>query len=496
MTTTLETINVVPVAQARARVTITARFDAQTDFTQWVLLDPCTIQYVATGPVDAATVTLVRSLTDPAAAAGPTSVVVATATADPSTVGLAGSYVNGMRAWFRLQNNATFGPADTATERTLRTIAAAINGLQAAPVNDFFAGTTPIPSVVATVPTATTLLLTAAAVGTAGNAIATTETLTNGAFGAATMAGGVNAVAATRVGTFTAAGTAADTITIGTTVYTLVAALTGVANQVLIGGSLTATRNNLVGALMLTGAASTNVLTASANPLADTTCRIGSRTYRFVAAISAASQPYDVLIGAAATNTLDNLIAAVNGTAASVGTLYAAGTAPNTDVSAAAGAGDTIDFTARYSGAASNLIPCTETSAGLSFATAQMAGGTGSGVTWNAATQEVHPTVTAVATSTDQITLTAKTVGTGGNAIATTELGTAFSWAGATLTGGVNAVAATQTLTMSGVFVAANTLTIGAVTYTCRAAPAVANEFLLATTQMNVAMVGERIANV
>ena len=50
----------------------------------------------------------------------------------------------------------------------------------------------------------------------------------------------------------------------------------------------------------------------------------------------------------------------------------------------------------------------------------------------------VHPTVTATTNTNTAQTVAAKTAGTAGNAIATTETSSHLSWGGATLTGGVN----------------------------------------------------------
>jgi len=124
------------------------------------------------------------------------------------------------------------------------------------------------------------------------------------------------------------------------------------------------------------GTEATGILTFAANPTANDTCTIGGITYTFVATPTAAN---DIDIGAAATNSLDNLIAAING-AAGEGTLYGTGTVSNPVVSAAAGSGDTMDLTARTAGTAGNSIATTETftNAGNVFTNPTLTGGTGS----------------------------------------------------------------------------------------------------------------------
>lgn len=124
------------------------------------------------------------------------------------------------------------------------------------------------------------------------------------------------------------------------------------------------------------GVEATNVLTFAANPTAGDTCTIGGITYTFVASPAAA---YDVDIGADASGSLDNLIAAING-AAGEGTTYGTDTEAHPTVSAAAGAGDTMDLTARTAGTGGNLIGCTETftNAGNVFTSATLTGGTSS----------------------------------------------------------------------------------------------------------------------
>ena len=117
--------------------------------------------------------------------------------------------------------------------------------------------------------------------------------------------------------------------------------------------------------------AATGTLTLTGNAVAGETVTIGGVTYEFVSALVGA---YDVLIGAAATNTLDNLIAAING-AAGEGTTYGTGTDQHPTVTAAAGAGDTMDVTAASSGAAGNSIGTTETMTAGSWGSTALTGG-------------------------------------------------------------------------------------------------------------------------
>lgn len=71
--------------------------------------------------------------------------------------------------------------------------------------------------------------------------------------------------------------------------------------------------------------------------------------------------------------------------------------------------------------------------------------GSGSGTAYAAATT-VHPTVTAHDGAGTTVVVTAKTAGTGGNAIASTDTMTNASWGAATLAGGVNATTAADTV--------------------------------------------------
>jgi len=106
------------------------------------------------------------------------------------------------------------------------------------------------------------------------------------------------------------------------------------------------------------GAQSTGTLTAISQPAANDTLTIGAKTYKFVAAVSAAN---DVAIGASVSATLSNLAAAVNG-GAGAGTAYGTGTTANAEVTAVA-SGSTVALTAITAGAAGNAIATTSSSA-------------------------------------------------------------------------------------------------------------------------------------
>jgi hypothetical protein len=105
---------------------------------------------------------------------------------------------------------------------------------------------------------------------------------------------------------------------------------------------------------------------------------IGDITYIFDAT-TLIDEPNHVLVGGSASATLDNLIDAINGEdgAGEEGTVYGTGTVANSLVSAAAGDGDTVDLTAATAGKAGNAIPTTVVAAQLSFAAATLTGGKG-----------------------------------------------------------------------------------------------------------------------
>jgi hypothetical protein len=118
--------------------------------------------------------------------------------------------------------------------------------------------------------------------------------------------------------------------------------------------------------------AATGVLTFTLNAADTETVTIGTTVYTFQTAL--VDSPNNVLIGATASDSLDNLIAAINA-AAGAGTLYGTGTIAHPDVSAAAGAGDTMDVTALVTGEAANSIVTTEGLTNGSWGGGNLAGG-------------------------------------------------------------------------------------------------------------------------
>lgn len=124
-----------------------------------------------------------------------------------------------------------------------------------------------------------------------------------------------------------------------------------------------------------TPTAATGVLTLSSNAVAGETVTIGQQKYTWAASANVQT-PNIVKIGADASTSIDNLIAAINATAASQGSLYSFNTIPNTQVTAAVGAGDTMGATAITAGANGNLIATTETMSGGAWASATLTGGT------------------------------------------------------------------------------------------------------------------------
>ncbi len=278
------------------------------------------------------------------------------------------------------------------------------------------------------------------------------------------------------------------------------------------------------------GAAAAATLTFAAQPTALDTVTVGSSTYTFVAALSGTPTANEVLRGANQAASQANLVAAVNG-AAGGGTTYGTPTVANTSASAAV-AGATVVFTALASGAAGNTIASTEAGSNTSFGAATFAGGVtgtlaipsngdtvsiggttytfrttltasttanevliggsestalanlaaavnlggGGGTTYGSLTV-ANANVTALAGATS-IVFSAKVSGIAGNAITSTSTGTApGTFGGTTLSGGT---AGGGTL---GVAAPNDTVSVGATTYTfVSALNGTANQVLIGST--------------
>lgn len=214
-----------------------------------------------------------------------------------------------------------------------------------------YAGTVAHPSVVAVAKNATTVTVRGRVPGTSLNTVATTETFTNGSWPDTTLGGGTGASDA-------GVTTGAATVTIGSTVYTIVDAL--------------------------------------------------SESY------GATAIPYQVLKGASEATMLDNLKSAINGTAGA-GTTYSTGTVAHPDVIATTNSDTVQHIRSRTIGTAAqttaiNAIATTETLANTAWSDTTLGGGTGSSdpaITTDAATFTIGDiTYTAVLTLAETLGLT------------------------------------------------------------------------------------------
>ena len=120
------------------------------------------------------------------------------------------------------------------------------------------------------------------------------------------------------------------------------------------------------------GAYATATLTLAGNAANGETVTIQSKVYTFQTVLT--NVDGNVLIGATASDSIDNLIAAIN-LAAGGGTLYAAATTLHPTFSAAAGAGDTMVITAKSKGVTANSAATTETMGSGSWGAATASGG-------------------------------------------------------------------------------------------------------------------------
>jgi hypothetical protein len=108
---------------------------------------------------------------------------------------------------------------------------------------------------------------------------------------------------------------------------------------------------------------------------------IGNITYTMRTALSLGGTiPYEVLIGAAATNSLDNLRSAIN-VLSGAGTTYGTGTSAHSQVIATTKTASTLLVKAIIAGTAGNSIATTKTAANASWGAATLASGAGNNAT-------------------------------------------------------------------------------------------------------------------
>lgn len=134
----------------------------------------------------------------------------------------------------------------------------------------------------------------------------------------------------------------------------------------------TQSHNNTYHQIADEGVAATGTLTLAANAGNTETATIDAIVYTFQTSLT--DGDCHVKIGAAATDTLDNLIAAITAGSGS-GTLYSELCVEHTTVTAVAGTGDTMDITALDRDDSGNSIATTETLANGSFGGATLSGG-------------------------------------------------------------------------------------------------------------------------
>ena len=137
----------------------------------------------------------------------------------------------------------------------------------------------------------------------------------------------------------------------------------------------------------ITGTAPTGTLTSSGVAVADETVTIGGVTYTWKAAITAASAANEVKIGAAATNSLDNLKDAINGTAlvGAPGTEYSQKTVRHPHVTAGAKTATTL-VVASTDTNTSGALATTETMTNWAWGAATLSAGTAGTQTQNTST--------------------------------------------------------------------------------------------------------------
>lgn len=136
-------------------------------------------------------------------------------------------------------------------------------------------------------------------------------------------------------------------------------------------------------ATAFTGTTGAQTLTTTGVFSNNETIVIGSRTYTMKTALTASTTANEVLIGAAATNSLDNLKAAING-AAGGGTTYGSLTAAHNQVTAGTKTASTLEVNPTDSAVTNASIATTKTAANCSWGAATIASGVRAVIVQNA----------------------------------------------------------------------------------------------------------------
>ncbi len=233
----------------------------------------------------------------------------------------------------------------------------------------------------------------------------------------------INGRAATAAtGTITLSSTgpvAAETVTVNGVELEFVSANPST-NEVLIGGSITATGDNLAAVIngVAAVAASGTITISSTGPAENDTVTVAGHVFSFETAEDGA--PYTVVIGGSIGVTADNLARKIRERISYVNAVAAAGV---------------VTITARVAGAAGNAITLTES------ATNTVVSGSGTLTGGVTAVAAAVPAVTA-SNNAGTVTITAVTAGYTGNAITLAESATNTVVSGAKLTGGLDATTA------------------------------------------------------
>lgn len=116
-------------------------------------------------------------------------------------------------------------------------------------------------------------------------------------------------------------------------------------------------------------------LTLTGNAVAAETVVVGGVTYTWRASVSTTAN--EVLVGASAAASAQNLYDAINATAAQSGVTFGSLTVVNPEVRASAVTATTVVVQAKLPGSVGNHIPSTETMTNASWGAAVLAGGSG-----------------------------------------------------------------------------------------------------------------------